>query len=567
MSPVLEVREPSARYLSATEPDLVPHLDLAARAVSGIARLREFVLTLAVQGKLVPQDRNDASAPAILAAIRAEKEALVVAGKLKREKLDPTMPDEATPFPLPAAWRWCRLGVVALKITDGTHHSPASFSTGEFKYLSAKNIKSWGIDLSDVTYVPPHVHHEIYSRCDPELGDVLYIKDGATTGVLTINTLPEQFSLLSSVAVIKPSCGLTTAYLAVVMRSPYFYRAMREGMTGVAITRVTLAKLNAALVPLPPLAEQARIVARVDELMRLCDALEEKGRLEAEQHARMLSALLRTLTDSATPEELAANWRRVAEHFDLLLDRAEAVDSLEQAILQLAVRGLLVPRDATEEPSRALLARLRAEEAADGPYELPTGWSWVPLGGIASVGTGTTPARENKYFWDSGSIPWVTSGETSQSFIRATEQFVTEEALAKTSLTLYAPGTLIVAMYGQGKTRGQVAELCLHATTNQACAAISLIEASPSHRSYIKLVFEKSYDEIRELSAGGAQPNLNVGKIRATLIPLPPLAEQARIVTRVTELRRLCTTLRQRLQAQQTTQSRLAEALVEQALA
>ena len=91
--------------------------------------------------------------------------------------------------------------------------------------------------------------------------------------------------------------------------------------------------------PLPPLTEQSRIVARVEELMRLCDALEAKGRLEAEQHARLLGALLGTLTDSATPEELAANWQRVADHFDLLLDRPEAVDALEQTILQLAVRG------------------------------------------------------------------------------------------------------------------------------------------------------------------------------------------------------------------------------------
>lgn len=136
--------------------------------------------------------------------------------------------------------------------------------------------------------------------------------------------------------------------------------------------------------------------------------------------------------------------------------------------------------------------------------------------------------------------------------------------MAKTSLTVYPVGTLIVAMYGQGKTRGQVSELCLPATTNQACAAIVLMERSAVHRDFIKLVFEKSYDEIRELSAGGAQPNLNVGKVKTSLIPLPPLKEQARIVTRVSELRRLCADLRQRLAASQATQSRLAEALVDQ---
>jgi type I restriction enzyme S subunit len=157
----------------------------------------------------------------------------------------------------------------------------------------------------------------------------------------------------------------------------------------------------------------------------------------------------------------------------------------------------------------------------------------------------------------------VTSGETGKPFIAETAQHVTELALSQTSLTVYPVGTLIVAMYGQGKTRGQVSELQIEATTNQACAAIVLVEPSFAHRSFVKLVFEKSYDEIRELSAGGAQPNLNVGKIKATLIPLPPLAEQSRIVTRVAQLRRLCFELRQRLAASQSTQAHLAEALVE----
>jgi hypothetical protein len=148
--------------------------------------------------------------------------------------------------------------------------------------------------------------------------------------------------------------------------------------------------------PLPPLAEQSRIVTRVEELMRLCDALEAKGQLEAAQHAQLVSTLLGTLTASTTPEELADNWQRVAQHFDLLLDRPEAIDALEQTLLQLAVRGLLVPQDPTDEPASALLQKIRAEKdrlIATGqikrdkplppitdeekPFELPVGWEWV----------------------------------------------------------------------------------------------------------------------------------------------------------------------------------------------
>jgi len=198
------------------------------------------------------------------------------------------------------------------------------------------------------------------------------------------------------------------------------------------------------------------------------------------------------------------------------------------------------------------------------PIDLPSGWEWVPIEALAHVGTGTTPSRDNTAFFEGGSIPWVTSGETGKPFILETAQHVTETALMQTSLSVYPVGTLIVAMYGQGKTRGQVSELCINATTNQACAAIVLVEPAPEHRSFVKLVFEKSYDEIRELSAGGAQPNLNVGKVKATMIPLPPLIEQCRIVTRVEQLRRLCTDLRLRLTAARKQQSRIATTLVEQ---
>ena len=347
------------------------------------------------------------------------------------------------------------------------------------------------------------------------------------------------------------------------------------------MVHMTKEKMEKIVVPYPPLAEQSRIVTRVEELMQLCDALEASGQLEAQQHAQLVGTLLTTLTQSETPEALADNWQRIATHFDVLLDRPEAVDALEQTILQLAVRGLLVPQDPTDEPASVLLQKIRTEKAhliAQGkikrdkplaeiadeekPFELPQGWEWVAINALASVGTGTTPSRDNTDFFERGVIPWVTSGETGQPFIRQTEQHITEAALAQTSLTLYPIGTLVVAMYGQGKTRGQISELCIPATTNQACAAIVLIEPSSAHKGYVKLVFEKSYDEIRDLSAGGAQPNLNVGKVKTTLIPLPPLAEQSRIVTRVNELRSLCADLRKRLAAGQVVQSRLADALV-----
>lgn len=273
------------------------HFDLLLDRPAAVDALEQTLLQLAVRGLLVPQDPTDEPASELLKKIRAEKDRLIAEGKIKRDKPLPAIAEDEKPFELPAGWEWVRLGRVAKKITDGTHHSPANFPSGDFMYLSAKNIKPWGVDLSSATFVPKAVHDEIYARCDPEFGDILYIKDGATTGILAINTIREPFSLLSSVGVIKPSCGLTSDYMALVMQSPFFYQAMRDDMSGVAITRVTLSKLGNAKFPLPPLPEQSRIVARVVSLRRLCADLRQ--RLAERQTVQ--SQLAGALVASATP--------------------------------------------------------------------------------------------------------------------------------------------------------------------------------------------------------------------------------------------------------------------------
>ncbi|MEA2104188.1 MAG: restriction endonuclease subunit S, partial [Candidatus Cloacimonadota bacterium] len=203
--------------------------------------------------------------------IAEEKDRLIKEGKIKKQKKLPEITEEEKPFDLPVGWEWVRLGTALKKITDGTHHSPPNYEHGEFLYISAKNIKYKGISLEDVSYVTREIHNEIFSRCNPEFGDILYIKDGATTGVATINNLKDPFSMLSSVALLKLPKGVFNSYLLLALISPFFYDSIRSDMTGVAITRVTLNKLNSAFIPLPPLAEQHRIVSKVDELMALCD--------------------------------------------------------------------------------------------------------------------------------------------------------------------------------------------------------------------------------------------------------------------------------------------------------
>ena len=228
--------------------------------------------------------------------------------------------------------------------------------------------------------------------------------------------------------------------------------------------------------------------------------------------------------------------------------------ALRQKILDLAIHGKLVPQDPNDEPASVLLERIRAEKERlikEGkikkgkksaktsdkphyPYELPKGWVWCKLDDIAYVGTGATPLTACKYYYENGNIAWINSSSTKVPFIAKASNFITQKAIEETNCLVYPKGTLVIAMYGEGKTRGQISELLIDAATNQACAAVR--PYSEATKKYLKLFFEGNYLHIRALAEGGNQQNLSVGKIQNYEIPLPPLDEQKRILDKAKEL-------------------------------
>jgi len=163
-------------------------------------------------------------------------------------------------------WQLTFLQDVCTKINDGTHNSPTNEEVGDYMYVTAKNIKKDGIVLDNITYINKDIHKLIYERCNPEYGDVLYIKDGATTGIATINTLHEEFSLLSSVALLKPKNTIVNQYLKAVLNMPSMYNVIRSGMGGAAITRLTIAKINKIRIPLPPIDLQNLFASKIEAI-------------------------------------------------------------------------------------------------------------------------------------------------------------------------------------------------------------------------------------------------------------------------------------------------------------
>lgn len=268
-------------------------MDINTADKAYINNLKQSILSKAIRGELVPQDPNDEPAQVLYERIQEERSQQIAQGKLKKPKPLPSIEPHEIPFDIPQSWKWVRLGSVLNKLTDGTHHSPKSYPSGEFKYITAKNIKQGILDLKNITYVTKELHDEIYSRCNPEIGDLLYIKDGSTTGLVAINSLVEEFSLLSSVALFKPSLGTLNKYLYFVLSSEFYYNQMRDIMKGSAITRVTLNKLEVSILPLPPLAEQQRIVQAVEQELSRISQLQDLNQQNTDLTQKLLTTYIK----------------------------------------------------------------------------------------------------------------------------------------------------------------------------------------------------------------------------------------------------------------------------------
>lgn len=215
---------------------------------------------------------------------------------------------------------------------------------------------------------------------------------------------------------------------------------------------------------------------------------------------------------------------------------AEKLDSLLAQVESTKARLEGIPGILKQFRQSVLAAAVSGELTEDwrGTKEL-IGWREETIGTVADVSTGTTPKRTENKFWDGGDIPWLTSAATGKLFTYEAEQFVTEQAVKECSLKVFPEGTLLLAMYGEGKTRGQVTEMKISAACNQACAAITIHDKAID-LTFLKFILISNYEETRRAAAGGNQPNLNLKKVRDIPIPLPSIEEQEEIVRRVEEL-------------------------------
>jgi type I restriction enzyme S subunit len=283
-----------ARFADAPTPASLPFLFHPSYAIPP-ADLRKSILTLAVQGKLVPQNPNDEPAETLLQRVDAEREQLVKSKKIRRQEFLGPVADDAIPFDIPASWQWRYLADVCFLITDGAHHTPQYLDSG-VPFLSVKDVSGGSIDFSSTRYISEEAHRELCKRCPPERGDILLTKVG-TTGIAVTVDENREFSIFVSLALLKFSQpNLDSRYLKHLINSPFVKQQSADNTQGIGNKNLVLRLINRFTVPIPPLAEQRRIVAKVEQLMAWVDALETQLAASRATAANLLSALVAELT-------------------------------------------------------------------------------------------------------------------------------------------------------------------------------------------------------------------------------------------------------------------------------
>ncbi|WP_336043539.1 restriction endonuclease subunit S [Klebsiella michiganensis] len=550
----------------------------------GIKKLRELILELAVRGKLVPQDPNDEPASELLKRIAAEKAELVKQGKIKKQKPLPEISEEEKPFELPEGWEWVTLATVGEIVGGGTPKSdnPQYWAKNGIKWLTpadlyglkGKYISSGARDIS------PAGLSNSSARLMPK-GSVLF-SSRAPIGYVAIADaeLSTNQGFKSCVPYIKDSAEYIYYFL---LASAKKIDAEASGTTFKEVSGAIVSKI---LFPLPPLSEQLKIVSRANELMALCDQLEQHSLTSLDAHQQLVETLLTTLTDSQNANELAENWARISEHFDTLFTTEASIDALKQTILQLAVMGKLVPQDPNDEPASELLKRIAQEKAQlvkDGkmkkqkplppisdeekPFELPEGWEWCRLEEIAYIFSGN--AFKSEDFNESAGTKCIKITNVGvHEFIESQDYLPSDFNKSYHNFRVYS-GDMIIAMTRPYISSGLKICICPdsyhNALLNQRVCAIRLSHFSEYYYLFLKSLFVLKHYQDR-FNNSGLQPNLKMADISHLLIPVPPENEQNKIQNKINALYTMIETLLELTKSAQQTQLHLADALTDAAI-
>ena len=473
--------------------------------------LRQKLIDMALRGQLVEQRPEDGNAIDLLEQIRAEKSALIKAGKIKKEKPLPEIKEEEKPFAIPANWCWVRLGEIGYT-NIGLTYSPNDIAKDGTIVLRSGNIQNGKIDYTDVVRVDVNIPDTKVCR----IGDILICARNGSKRLVGKTALidKEGLSFGAFMAIFRSRYN---SYVINLLRSSYFRYSVLGGTSTstTTVNQLTQDMIKNVLVPLPPLAEQKRIVAALESCLQLVDTIAK---------------------DSA--------------------DLDKALKFLRQKVLDMAVRGQLVEQRPEDGNATDLLEQIRAEKAAlikagkikkekplpeikeeEKPFAIPANWCWVRLGEIGIVQTGKTPPTNDREFWRNDT-PFITPGDMLNGSINYANRSVSF-AGEKFSRTVSSGTVLQVCI---GGSIGKISMVDRKVCFNQQINAVSSIICDSSY-IYFAMQNELFISALKRRACGTATPIINLSVWQQLLIPLPPLAEQKRIVAKFEQINALIETM------------------------
>jgi type I restriction enzyme S subunit len=565
---------------------LLQHFDRIAEAPDAIPRLRRFILDLAVRGKLVEQNPKDKSALSQLALNeQARKETAQKDRRADSGSQQLLVPEEK--WEVPSSWEWRAIADLVLFI-DYRGKTPSKVEEG-IRLITAKNVRKGFISLLPEEFLSESNYVEWMTRGIPQEGDVLFTTE-APMGNAAVVRLKERFALAQRVINFRSYGALDPDFFVLQLLAEPFQLILDKTATGLTAKGIKAAKLKRLPLAIPPLAEQHRIVAKVDELMALCDQLEAAKTEREQSRDRLVAASLHRLNspddtgEDDAPDAFRDHTRFYFNHLLRLTTRPEHIKQLRQTILNLAVRGKLVPQDPNDEPAAELLKRIEVEKARlvkegkirkqdalplviedDQPFLPPDGWRWERLANVsrkihygftASANTTVktvrllriTDIQDNSVNWDSVPGCEIADEQVDQFKLEAGDILIarTGGTIGKSFLVSQIPVTAVFASY-----------------------LIRVQGSANLYDRYLKLFVESPvyWKQLEDGTRGAGQPNVNGQTLGRMAVSLPPLAEQHRIVAKVDELMALCDQLEVQLTTTEADSRRLLEAVLHEALA
>ncbi|KAF5428557.1 type I restriction enzyme, S subunit [Candidatus Methanomarinus sp.] len=553
------------------------NFELLADAPNGVQKLRELILNMAIQGKLLPQNLDDKSVYVLLEEIKSEKNQLIQKRKLKLRKISESDDIKILKYKIPSNWCWFILPEVVF-FQEGPGIRNWQFKSHGIKLLNVQNIlpnSKVFFENSD-KYVSEEEVNEKYAHFLIEDGDLLFAASGGSWGKSAWFNNPGYKIMLntSTIRLRFFSDEFEQNYLKYFLDSSYFKKQMELQLVGMQ-PNFGSTHLSRVYIPIPPLEEQKRIVNKVYRLMALCDELEACQQKKYEQRIHLNNAALDKLLTAPTPEEFAQHWQRICDNFNLLYDVPETVGQLRQGILQMAVQGKLVTQDEGDEPASVLLEMINTEkdrllrekkiknqkqlpliEPEELPFNIPKSWKWVRLGEVVDY-NGALKVSPNKIPDDSWLLELEDIEKDTSKIIK---RVLFRVRKSKSTKTKFENDDVLY-----GKLRPYLNKVVL-ADDDGFCTT----EIIPLHGyfgifpKYLMYSLKRPdfLTYVNSKTYGINLPRLGTEDARSALFPLPPLEEQKRIVAKVDQFMALCGELEAGLTQAQKDGGKLMEAVV-----